>query len=82
MRHFFEPKPFYYYLKMIIYINNEAHELNSEKSLLELLHHLAFQLGFGTAIAINNKVIPKDDWQNFFLKNNDRVLIIKASKGG
>ena len=36
----------------------------------------------GIAIAVNGSVIPRKDWENYLLKENDEVLIIKATQGG
>lgn len=36
----------------------------------------------GMAIAINDKVVPKAKWDTTTLQPSDRMLVIKASKGG
>ena len=36
----------------------------------------------GIAVAVNNQVVAKTAWANFELKENDKILIIKASQGG
>lgn len=36
----------------------------------------------GVAVAVNNKVIPKNNWDAKIVSDNDRVLIIKATQGG
>ena len=36
----------------------------------------------GIAVAINETVIPKNEWSNFQLHKNDRITIIKAVQGG
>ena len=36
----------------------------------------------GVAVAINSSVVPKTEWNNFVVKENDVVLIIKATQGG
>lgn len=68
---------------MTIYINNEANEIESSASLQKALQHFSsFNIAFGTAIAVNNKVVPKNGWENYFLKENDKILVIRASQGG
>lgn len=67
---------------MIVYINSEPKEVAAEKSLHEILSTLSLNISFGAAVAVNNKVVPKNDWERFLLKDNDHVLIIKASQGG
>ena len=36
----------------------------------------------GIALAVNNEVVPKNNWDNFILKENDKLLIIRATSGG
>jgi sulfur carrier protein len=36
----------------------------------------------GCALALNESVIPKDKWNDTKLKENDKVIIIKATRGG
>ena len=36
----------------------------------------------GIALAINNTVIPKYEWNSHFLKPTDNILIISATQGG
>ena len=36
----------------------------------------------GIAIAVNNKMIPRTEWERFVLHENDNLVIIKAACGG
>jgi len=36
----------------------------------------------GIALAVNDKVIPKSEWEKFCLKNGDSILAIGAVQGG
>lgn len=36
----------------------------------------------GIAVAINNTVVPKSNWDNHLLKETDEILIISATQGG
>lgn len=36
----------------------------------------------GVAMAINNKMIPRDSWTTASIKENDNIVIIKAACGG
>lgn len=36
----------------------------------------------GMAIAVNENIIPKKEWKNYQLKNNDQILVIIAAQGG
>jgi sulfur carrier protein len=36
----------------------------------------------GIAVAVNNTVIKKTDWDQTLLGENDKILVISATKGG
>lgn len=36
----------------------------------------------GVAVAINNRMVPRTEWQATALAENDNVVIIKAACGG
>ncbi|CAM3490430.1 MULTISPECIES: sulfur carrier protein ThiS [Sphingobacterium] len=36
----------------------------------------------GVAVALNNQVIPKNDWSKTYLQSNDQLLLITATQGG
>ena len=36
----------------------------------------------GIAVAVNETVVPKAQWDSFELQPNDKVLVIKATQGG
>lgn len=36
----------------------------------------------GIAVALNNQVIPQNDWDSTLLSPNDTILIITATQGG
>lgn len=65
-----------------ISVNNKHHHFSSEISLLDMLQEMHMADPKGMAIAVNNEVIPKDTWSKHSLKDEDKVLIIKASQGG
>lgn len=48
----------------------------------ELIAHYYKDNTAGLAVAVNHKVIPKNEWENFPLKNGDHILIITATQGG
>jgi sulfur carrier protein len=68
---------------MQILLNGQATSTNSEKlTLSEFLQEQNIFQTEGTAIAINEKVIPKQNWNNQAIYENDRITIIKAVQGG
>ena len=36
----------------------------------------------GAAVAVNMKVISRDNWSNFKLSENDKLIVINATCGG
>lgn len=66
---------------MELIINSEPKQF-SGKNISELVQSLQMTNTNGIALAVNDKVIAKNDWTNFQLNNNDRILIIKATQGG
>ncbi len=54
----------------------------SGKNISELVQTLNMSSTNGIALAVNEKVIPKSEWERFELKENDKILLIKATQGG
>ena len=54
----------------------------SGKNISELVKTLNMSNTNGIALAVNEKVISKPDWEKFQLNDNDKILIIKATQGG
>jgi len=67
---------------MEINLNNQIKIFPGQCTVQQLLDQVVPGKQKGIAIAVNNSVIPKINWQNHFLKQNDDVLIIKATQGG
>ena len=51
-------------------------------SLTELLQVELVGKTQGVAVALNNQVIPKDDWPKTPLQSHDQILLITATQGG
>ncbi|MES2132961.1 MAG: sulfur carrier protein ThiS [Bacteroidota bacterium] len=67
---------------MEIFINNQQHTVSENTSLQTLVNAQLGDKQKGVAVAINDAVIPKSNWENHFLQSNDVILIIKATQGG
>ena len=67
---------------MTVYVNNKPFEFTSTISVEELLSKAEINATQGVAIAVNNKVVPKKEWNKFSLKESDKIIIIKATQGG
>lgn len=67
---------------MNIYCNGKAIAVDERASLYSLLVLTDFANKIGIAVAVNNSVVKKQDWDSYPLQENDKVLIISATKGG
>lgn len=67
---------------MEIFINNKPAHLTEPLTIQQLLDREMPGKQKGTAVAINNTVIPKTDWDQKYLADHDQVLIIRATQGG
>ena len=67
---------------MIVYVNNEPRELSAPTTLHQLLEACGVQARRGMAIAINSQVISREVWEQHKLQPGDRIMLIRASKGG
>jgi sulfur carrier protein len=66
----------------MVYINDKLVDSQDNQSLSELLNALNIDVKKGIALALNNTVIPKSDWDTQRVHNNDKILLIKAAQGG
>ncbi len=66
----------------IVFVNNESCLLEADSSLTIALEQNGIQSQKGIAVAVNNTVVPKTEWQNKILNENDKITIIKATQGG
>jgi len=66
---------------MKVFVNQEEKSFNDSLSLLKLLEDMGVK-PVGLAIAVNQSVIPKDSWDSFSLKENDDVMLVRATQGG
>ncbi|PCJ87292.1 MAG: thiamine biosynthesis protein ThiS [Flavobacteriales bacterium] len=67
---------------MTVLVNNEPRPLDSGTMLQNLLQEIDIAEQKGFAVAVNNEVIPKTNWDTHSLQENDNILIITATQGG
>ena len=67
---------------MNIYINSKQQEVPGEAKIADALTSLNIVGQKGIAIAVNNNVVPRAEWETHILKANDQVTLIKATQGG
>ena len=81
----FYPKPLlkYNFYGMEITINNQVKNLSDKNLTVQQLLNLEIpDKQKGIAIAINNTVVPRTEWETKNILQNDNILIIKATQGG
>ena len=66
---------------MQIYINQKEIEVQDNISVKELLDMQQIAIE-GTAIAIDNKLVPKNEWNDRILTDGNKITIIRATFGG
>ena len=66
---------------MKIYINQKEIEVQDNSSVKELLDMQQIAIE-GTAIAIDNKLVPKNEWNDRILTDGNKITIIRATFGG
>ena len=64
-----------------VHINDEQHKFKEDMLLLDVMTSLKIAAD-GVAIAIDKDIVPKCDWDKTTIKENDNILIIKATQGG
>lgn len=62
--------------------NEELDRQESQIELIPLLKEKKLYIDRGIAVAINDEILPKSNWDNYLVKENDNILIITATQGG
>lgn len=66
---------------MQIIVNNKTMELAEESTLSTLAETLRLPEK-GVAVAVNNQMIPREEWSETRLQEQAQVVVIKAACGG
>ena len=67
---------------MNVLLNNKNCSVEKNSALVKILEQNGITNQKGIAVAVNNTVVPKTEWQNKILNENDKITIIKATQGG
>ncbi len=62
---------------MQVLFNGERQELEDRISVADLVKGYA-----GIAVAVNEAVVPREDWEKKILEPNDRIDVIAPYQGG
>lgn len=65
-----------------ITVNNEPLQISDSCSVLQLLEDHIQLKAEGIAVAVNQSVIPKENWGKTFIGSGDNIILIKATQGG
>ncbi|HZK93954.1 MAG TPA: sulfur carrier protein ThiS [Prolixibacteraceae bacterium] len=67
---------------MEITFNNQISQIEVNTSIQIALNNWIGDKQKGIAIAVNETVVPKTQWDSYKLQHHDHVLVIKATQGG
>lgn len=67
---------------MNVFCNSEAFAIEHNATLNDFLISQSMDKKKGIAVAVNNTVVKRPEWNSFELNENDKILIISATKGG
>ncbi len=67
---------------MNIFFNSKAIETENDALLITVLQANDIASKKGIAVAVNNTVVKREDWKSCILSENDKVIVISATKGG
>jgi len=63
-------------------INQQNFKLPENGKLANVLPLLFIQQADGIAIAVNQVVVPREEWERYVLQPGDSVFVIRATQGG
>ena len=66
---------------MQIQFNDEAMQCAEGQTISELLAKLN-QLKPGAALALNQQILPRDQWQQHIVQEGDQILLFQVIAGG
>ncbi|MGE9291017.1 MAG: sulfur carrier protein ThiS [Puniceicoccales bacterium] len=67
---------------MKVTLNGESYDLTPDTTLVSFLQKLGQSPKPGTAVAVNQEVIPAAEWAEHLLNDGDTILLIQATQGG
>lgn len=67
---------------MEVFINNQSVSLSELTTLNDVLMQQNFLEKKGIAVAVNNSVVPKAEWNTYTIEAADKITIIRATQGG
>ena len=63
---------------MNILINEEEREIAENSTISQMMERLDIEIIKGIALAVNDEVVPKTQWDHHLLYQNDNILLITS----
>jgi sulfur carrier protein len=67
---------------MEITFNNRKLEIEEQTSVQKALNLWLCDKQQGIAVAVNDTIVPRSQWEDHVLQTGDNILVIKATQGG
>lgn len=67
---------------MEVFINNQSVPVSDSATLSDVLLQHNFLDKKGIAVAVNNFVVSKAEWNSYKVVSADKITIIRATQGG
>lgn len=67
---------------MHVYVNGQKQSVSESLSLTKMIARVGIEAREGIAVAVNNEVITRDNWENHLIQDEDKITIITATQGG
>ena len=67
---------------MKVFLNDETREMKGESTVGSLLDEIELNDLAGWAVAVNERVIARDETIDYELSDGDRVILVQATQGG
>lgn len=67
---------------MQITINKQIYQFEENTTLEKAIEALELKESNGIALALNEEIIPRSEWQKTILFDEDKIIIIGAVAGG
>jgi len=67
---------------MEITFNNSKYQIEEQSTVQAALNVWLGDKQQGIAVAVNDTIVPRSQWENYILQPDDNILIIKATQGG
>jgi sulfur carrier protein len=67
---------------MEVFINNQSVPVSDSATLSDVLLQHNFLDKKGIAVAVNNFVVSKAEWNSYKVDSADKITIIRATQGG